>query len=75
MLPGVSDLIITDGNRDLEISAINWPLAVDILIKFGVSETLLKCPHLKQLKVPDANLLSGELSAWGIPWKIIGFKG
>lgn len=56
-------MIITDKYNQLLIEDRNWPLAVDLFSKWGLVE------QDNKITVPDVYKVSGELSAWGIPWK------
>lgn len=50
----------------------NWPLIVDLFIKWGFSEELVEEARDNKevyLNVPDMENVTSELSAWGIPWK------
>lgn len=60
---------LIEKDREVEISDRNWPLAIDLFLKWGYPETLLTQPNTKGLKVFDIDKITCELSAWGIPWK------
>ena len=50
----------------------NWPMVVDLFVKWGFPEELLdeaKVNDAILLSIPDMDKVTGELSAWGIPWK------
>lgn len=50
----------------------NWPMLVDLFVKWGYPEEILdeaKVNDAILLNVSDIDKVTGELSAWGIPWK------
>lgn len=52
----------------------NWPLMVDLFMKWGYPEPLLEQAKKNDgihIKVLDIDKVTLELSAWGIPWKRI----
>ena len=58
-------MIIKDAkNKGIEISDRHWSLAENLFLKWGHhingADTVI---------VGDLNLITPELSAWGIPWK------
>jgi len=61
-------MIITDKIHELVIEDRNWSLAIDLFVKWGYPERTLE--QAKKIKVTNVYKVSGELSAWGIPWKI-----
>lgn len=64
---------IKQGDSEVTINTLsNWPLMVDLFVKWGYPEVLLETAKENndiKIKVSDLNKVIGELSAWGIPWK------
>lgn len=65
---------ITDGKHTARITAINWPLAADLLVRKGVDrEYLEKVVEYKDFKRPvqvtNLDDILSEFSVWGIPWQ------
>ena len=64
---------INQADKEVHINTMsNWPMLVDLFVKWGYSEELLenaKNNDKVSLKVGDINNVTSELSAWGIPWK------
>lgn len=50
----------------------NWPMLVDLFVKWGYPEEILEEAKSNDgivLTVRDIDNVTCELSAWGIPWK------
>jgi len=64
---------IKQGDSSAVINTIsNWTMLVDLFVKWGYSEELLEEAKINDslvITVSDIDRVTGELSAWGIPWK------
>ena len=63
---------IKQDNRKVDVSISNWPLLVDLFVKWGYHEEILeeaKTNSAITLKVVDLNKVTKELSDWEIQWK------
>lgn len=50
----------------------NWPMLVDLFVKWGYSEQLLDKAKVDDgllIDVDNLDNVTCELSAWGLPWK------
>jgi len=50
----------------------NWPLIVDLFVKWGYTENTLNIARVDDkefIDVVNIDDVTSELSAWGIPWK------
>lgn len=56
-------MIIAQKNKEVTISPQNWPLAVDLFIKWGYDVN-----EEDRLEVSHIDDITSELSVWGIPW-------
>lgn len=54
-------MIIYQGDKEVEIR--DWPLAVDLFIKWGYDV------NQESIAVRNLDEITPELSVWGIPWK------
>jgi len=60
-------VIIKDEKETAEVAEQNWPLVVDLFIKWAYPESsLVKGGEIEVRSVGD---ILPELSVWGIPWK------
>ncbi len=64
---------IKQSDKIVDINTLsNWPMLVDLFVKWGYSEELLNEAKVNDdilLTVSDITKVTDELSAWGIPWK------
>lgn len=61
-------MIFKDSLISAEVSDRNWPLVVDLLVRWGY-EVPTEAPDTFNLN--DLSERLHEFSAWGIPWKRI----
>ena len=58
-------LLKDNKNNTVEISAKQWPLAIDLFVKWGHPVSI----STEVINVVDVNDITPELSSWGILWK------
>lgn len=61
-------IILDSKNRELEIDNRHWPLAEDLFNKWGMAPN-----SNNEINVADIDDIAPELSAWGIPWRRVGY--
>lgn len=60
------------GSEEVIINTVsNWPLTVDLFMKWGYPEDLIEEAKNKDtfIEVKDLNKITEELTVWGITWK------
>lgn len=65
---------IKDNLKEVKINTLNWPLVDDLFVKWGYDASVVKDAYTHPetvLTVYNADTITQELSAWGIPWKVI----
>lgn len=65
-------MIIKQDKKIVSVDTKNWPMIVDLFVKWGYPEELLdeaKENDAIQLVVTDLKKVTSELSDWDIVWK------
>lgn len=66
---------IKSGDSEASVNTMsNWPLIVDLFVKWGYTEDTLEEARVDDkefIDIVDMDKVTSELSAWGIPWKRI----
>lgn len=64
---------LKSGYSEVNVNTMsNWPLIVDLFVKWGYPESQLEESRVDEklfIDVVDTEKVTSELSAWGIPWK------